>query len=253
MQPFLLLPLVALSQQSSRPSSHPGALSKTPREYQRLVCYDLPSQRGQQLVATDYLSWLGDMDDRVESCCFTGIWILYAEQKYNIASPGASNWYGYGSGLCFDTPGAFRNVASSLRYTGAPDDMYHDTVNIYFSEHFNGDEEYTYTDRPQLNYDNRALSLIVTGCSSWTLYTERSYQGGSVCVGPGDSSCSPGFYPTSSSLGLVAGSLSSLRRGCYSSTWARQHGGQEGRVRGAWGATGGFSGGDRGNNTMSWL
>ena len=33
-------------------------------------------------------------------------------------------------------------------------------VNLYFNEHFNGEEEYSYVDKPQLNFDNRALSLI---------------------------------------------------------------------------------------------
>ena len=37
--------------------------------------------------------------------------------------------YGYGNNACFDA-GLFNNQASSLRYTGAPDDMYHDTVCI---------------------------------------------------------------------------------------------------------------------------
>ena len=31
---------------------------------------------------------------------------------------------------------------------------------MYFNEYFNGEEEYSYVDKPQLNYDNRALSLI---------------------------------------------------------------------------------------------
>ena len=36
----------------------------------------------------------------------------------------------------------------------------HTQVNMYFNEYFNGEEEYSYVDKPQLNYDNRALSLI---------------------------------------------------------------------------------------------
>ena len=36
----------------------------------------------------------------------------------------------------------------------------HQQVNMYFNEYFNGEEEYSYVDKPQLNYDNRALSLI---------------------------------------------------------------------------------------------
>ena len=45
--------------------------------------------------------------------------------------------------------------ASSIRYSGAPDDMYHDTANFYFTEHFNGGEEFVYGDTPQLNYDDQ--------------------------------------------------------------------------------------------------
>jgi len=93
-------------------------------------------------------------------------------------------------------------------------------VNMYFNEYFNGDEEYSYVDKPQLNYDNRALSLIVTGCSFWTLYQDRYYQGNAVCVGPANQvSCEPGFYSTRSSLSGIAGDISSLRRGCYSKRW----------------------------------
>ena len=37
--------------------------------------------------------------------------------------------FGYGNNACFSA-GAFNNQASSLRYTGAPDDMFHDTVSL---------------------------------------------------------------------------------------------------------------------------
>ena len=43
--------------------------------------------------------------------------------------------YGYGNNACFDA-GLFNNQASSLRYTGAPDDMYHDTVCITINVKF---------------------------------------------------------------------------------------------------------------------
>merc|ERR1712210_319002 len=77
-----------------------------------------------------------------------------------------------------------------------------------------------YVDKPQMGYDNRALSLIVTGCSFWTLYQDRYYQGSAVCVAPSNqASCEPGFYSTRSSLSGIAGDISSLRRGCYSKRW----------------------------------
>merc|ERR1711953_254466 len=68
--------------------------------------------------------------------------------------------------------GAFDNQASSLRFTGAPDDWKYDTLNLYFNDYFIGDEEFTYNDMTQLNYDNRAKSIVVTGCSSWTVYQQ---------------------------------------------------------------------------------
>merc|ERR1719264_855448 len=193
--------------------------SKRSRLAASITCYDQAGFQGDRLVADEYLSSLGAMDNRIGSCCFTGIWILYAEQVYNTFNPGSANWFGYGNNACFDA-GAFNNQASSLRYTGAPDDMFHDTVNMYFNEYFNGEEEYSYVDKPQLNYDNRALSLIVTGCSFWTLYQDRYYQGSAVCVAPANQvSCEPGFYSTRSSLSGIAGDISSLRRGCYSKRW----------------------------------
>jgi len=227
---------VAPKKVSGRPLSHTGSdsmtrktgmsrktdmarSSKRSRLAASITCYDQAGFQGDRLVADEYLSSLGAMDNRIGSCCFTGIWILYAEQVYNTFNPGSANWFGYGNNACFDA-GAFNNQASSLRYTGAPDDMFHDTVNMYFNEYFNGEEEYSYVDKPQLNYDNRALSLIVTGCSFWTLYQDRYYQGSAVCVAPSNqASCEPGFYSTRSSLSGIAGDISSLRRGCYSKRW----------------------------------
>jgi len=141
---------------------------------------------------------------------------LYAEQNYNGYNVGASNWWAYGDNSCLNTPTQFDNVASSLRYTGAPDDWKYSTLNMYFNDYFIGDEEFTYNDMPQFNYDNRAKSIIVTGCQPWTVYQYNNYQGRAMCVFPSDSSqCTPGLYPTSSSLGSLAGDVSSARRGCY--------------------------------------
>ena len=115
-----------------------------------------------------------------------------------------------------NVPSGFLNQASSLRFTGAPDDWKYDTVNFYFNDYFIGEEEFTYNDMPQLNYDNRARSIIVTGCSAWTVYQYDNYQGQAACMFPADSSqCSPGFYKTGAELGSLAGQISSVRRGCY--------------------------------------
>ena len=84
---------------------------------QTLVCYDYNGGGGDSVRAIDYIPALRsyNFDNRISSCCFTGTWILYAEQNYNGYSVGSSNWWAYGENACMDTPAQFSNVASSLR------------------------------------------------------------------------------------------------------------------------------------------
>jgi len=215
----LLLLSLALSQAGSvtRLSASSKVSTRTSAS-QRLTCYDYANQGGNSVVASDYIPNLQNynMDNRISSCCFSGIWLIYADPNYNGNNIGAANWWAYGDNYCTNVPAQFDNVASSLRFTGAPDDLRYDTLNLYFNDYFIGDEEFTYDDKPALNYDNRAKSVIVTGCHPWTLYQYDNYQGQAMCVYPSDtSSCNPGFYTTSQSLGSLAGQISSARRGCY--------------------------------------
>merc|ERR1719397_1433759 len=203
---FALVGLSAASSLSknSRPLAHPGA-RMTPRASQALNCFDGANSGGNRVSATDYIDDLRNynMDNRISSCCFQGIWILYQDSNYNGNNLGAANWWAFGDNYCSNVPSKFDNAASSLRFTGAPDDMRYDTLNMYFNDYFIGDEEFTYDDKPALNYDNRAKSVIVTGCHPWTLYQYDNYQGQAMCVYPSDtSSCNPGFYTTSQSSQL---------------------------------------------------
>ena len=185
---------------------------------QTLVCYDYNGGGGNSVRAIDYIPALRsyNFDNKISSCCFTGTWFLYAEETYNGYSVGASNYWAYGDNYCEDVPAPFDNMASSLRYTGAPDDWKYNTLNIYFNDYFIGDEEFTHNDATQFNYDNRAASIVVTGCQPWTVYQYNNYQGRAMCLFPSDTSkCTPGLYPTRSSLGSLAGDVSSARKGCY--------------------------------------
>merc|ERR1711874_672994 len=135
-------------------------------------------------------------------------------ENYNTNSINSADWWAYGDNYCCDLPSGFTNKASSIRFTGAPDDWKHDTLNMYFEEYFIGEEEFTYTDSPVLQHPDRAKSVIVTGCSNWTLYSEPQYQGRSLCVMPeSDHICTPGLYTTSQSLGALAGRGASARTG----------------------------------------
>ena len=188
---------------------------------QALSCYSSGGGGGDVLRATDYIPDLGrySFNNKIQSCCVGGVWVMYAGAGYNKDNPTASSWWVYGDYYCTNVPQGFENKASSLRFVGAPDDWKYDTLNLYFREFFIGDEEFMYSDKSRLVNDNKARSIIVTGCSGWTLYQYDDYQGAAVCVFPSDTlSCNPGFYSTTTSLGMMDRQVSSVRRGC----WARE-------------------------------
>ena len=105
---------------------------------QSLQCYDRTGQRGNEVRAVEYIPQLSyyNFNNRIRSCCFTGrviklmmfnlfnnllwifsgIWILYENPNYNLGTPNARNWWGWGDSHCINAPGSFLNTASSLRF-----------------------------------------------------------------------------------------------------------------------------------------
>merc|ERR1711872_106209 len=65
---------------------------------QRLQCWDRTSQNGDSVIATDYMPYISyhNMDNKIESCVFNGIWILYGEEVYNSGNPLAHNFWAIG-------------------------------------------------------------------------------------------------------------------------------------------------------------
>ena len=47
---------------------------------------------------------------------------------------------------------------------------------MYFNDYFIGDEEFTFNDMTQVNFYDKAKSLIVTGCQPWTVYEDNDYK-----------------------------------------------------------------------------
>ena len=213
-------------------------LAKAQADYQYLDCYDRFNQQGTTYRVNDYtpdLSRVG-MDNRFSSCCFYGIWNLFDDYEYSERNPQVSNtkhivssindviiftffqravYSGWGEGICFDLQGnpSFDNLASSVRFVGAPDGYKYDTLNLYEYDFYRGYEQYTYGDASSLNYDNLGRSIIVTGCQPWTVYQNTNFNGNCACVYPSDTqNCYPGFYE---SLGNTANQISSVRKGCY--------------------------------------
>jgi hypothetical protein len=205
-----------LYKKSHKPNILLKGVSKATNQYTDI--YDYTHQGGTRVRLTDYTTSLRNLnfDNRVSSLCVTGIWLLYADENYNVNNVGGSNYWVYGDNYCTDVPSQFENQASSARFTGAPDAWKADTLNLYLNEYFIGGEEYTYVDVSNLKYNDQAKSVVVTGCSPWTLYESSNYYGRCMCVYPSStSSCNPGFYTTESSLGTVARTISSARKGCY--------------------------------------
>ena len=137
------------------------------QQRQTLQCYDGDQQTGDSVRATDYIINLSyhNLNNRIQSCCVTGrhgncsvnvkiivkgIWFLFDDRNYNTQNPALSSWWIWGDNICRDVPAGFLNKASSLRFTGAPDDWRYDTINFYSQESFIGDEFYTYGDKATL-------------------------------------------------------------------------------------------------------
>ena len=60
-------------------------------------------------------------------------------------------------------------------------------------------------------------SMIITGCSPWTLYEFSNFQGQSACWYPADTSnCYPSFFRDENKMNGWAGQVSSVRHGCFS-------------------------------------
>merc|ERR1712113_1101775 len=90
---------------------------------QRLQCWDRTSQNGDSVIATDYMPYISyhNMDNKIESCVFNGIWILYGEEVYNSGNPLAHNFWAYGENYATDMPSNFLNYdnrAQSIIVTG---------------------------------------------------------------------------------------------------------------------------------------
>lgn len=174
----------------------------------KLSCYDTDDDDEIDIKATDYMPEVG-IDKNISYCKVSGMWILYDEDNYN----GSASFWMYGYNNMVTIPTEFENKVSSLRFPGAPDDWKATSLNIYNQENFMGEEEFTYEDIS--NFTIEAKSIIVTGCKPWTVYMESNYQGESKCIYPSDiKMCTPGLFPSVSSLKDVAGKIFSARRGC---------------------------------------
>ena len=76
------------------------------------------------------------------------------EMMFSVLQAPAFN--AWGENYCEDLRGSpsFDNLATSLRFAGAPDGYKYDTISLYEYNFYMGIEQYAYGDAPTLNYDN---------------------------------------------------------------------------------------------------
>ncbi len=102
-------------------------------------------------------------------------------------------------------------------YAVAPKDYRDDSLTLYQFDYFQGQEEYTLTEIPNLNLIGNHQSIIITGNSDWTVYDRPQYQGNTVCLKvpePGNST--PSFISDLQNVdpSIPHGSIRSVRKGC---------------------------------------
>jgi len=191
---------------------------------QYIYCYDGPNCAGIRIqINIDPVPDLAQspyyFDNRIVSCLYNGIYILYDGRNYNVDNlNGAVYAEAWGENNCVNM-GQFSNMATSIRLTGVPNGWLFDSFNVYEGELYNGREQWAFDDAPGLTYDNFGKSMIITGCTPWTLYEYPNYGGQSACWYPADTqNCYPSFFRDQNAMKGWANQISSVRHGCYSDT-----------------------------------
>lgn len=152
-------------------------------------------------------------DNTANSACVTGVWLFYDNANYNPAR-GTMEYVFGPNNYCIN----FSNLGGRLtaaKFSGWPKDYKANTLTLYQGDYFQGAEEYTHVDLPNLNLDRAAASLIVTGLSPWTVYALPNYGGDKVCVYPPNSNnYTPAFVYDLNRINIPINSIRSVRLGC---------------------------------------
>ncbi|XP_040572557.1 uncharacterized protein [Lepeophtheirus salmonis] len=181
--------------------------------------YSVAGFHGRSTEIRDYVGDLDTLnfDDVSQSAVINGVWVFYEDVDYNKYNFGRRSFYGWGKNHQIPSFGQLNRAFSSIRYSGANENMKYSTLNFYEESGFMGDEQYFYFDNPSLYHDNFGKSIILTGCQPWTLYEHTSYRGDHICIYPSSTqNCEPGFYLEPQDFGHFVNKVSSIRMGCFS-------------------------------------
>ncbi|CAL4140337.1 unnamed protein product, partial [Meganyctiphanes norvegica] len=184
--------------------------------------YSGTGQTGASVTITEYahdLSILG-WDDLARSFCAVGVWILYDNTNYNMNNGPFSSWSEVTINAergCHDIPVTHHGKLSSVRFSGSGD-LRDETATMYHGYFFMGGEDLIIRDMDELgDFEREASSMIVTGESTWTVYSEEYYEGISICLEPwniGNSQYVGAFEVND--IGMPNNVISSIKKGCFS-------------------------------------
>jgi hypothetical protein len=155
-----------------------------------------------------------NFDNRAYSACVTGLWVFYVNPNYNTGANSGVEYIFGPNNYCTN----FMSTAgyiSSARFVGSPYDYRTDTFTLFEEDYFQGNEEYTFVDLPNLVLAGRHRSIVITGQSPWTIYDNPNYSGNSICLFPAQNpDYEPYLITDVSSIDIPYGSIRSVKKGC---------------------------------------
>ncbi|XP_047478728.1 uncharacterized protein LOC125031811 [Penaeus chinensis] len=187
------------------------------------VAYSETAQNGPSKTFTDYAPDLNeyDYDNAIKSVYQTGMWVYYENVQYN-QQPGRVHWV-HGIEISADFPSDYSYMASSLKFVGSPDTMDADGFTVFEGTAFTGSEFYSESDAADLGPLTRhGSSIVITGTSPWTFYSDNSWSGRHMCLFPNihDEGANGevlnfGLFPNVEDIGIMDNSIGSVRKGCW--------------------------------------
>jgi len=188
-----------------------GGEQSTSNNSPKVVLYTNPSGGGRTFasVAKNYPNLAAvNFDDVAKSACVLGTWIFYGDTNYANFSHGVQVYFSKANGcITFDQ---LSEKVSSIRFAGSEKDFRLDFIDLFAGVFFTGlhlrSNKNTVANITATGLPGTA-SIIVSGTSPWTLYSQENYTGIAKCVYP-----TTKFYKNTLEFGLA--NPQSLKKGC---------------------------------------
>jgi len=122
--------------------------------------------------------------------------------------------FGPASGFCSDLK-TIQGSVSSLRFVGSGGDYRKDSITLFSGTYFQEKEEFFVESAKHVLLVGSVKSLIITGTSGWTVYSQEDYTGDAFCIIPkASTNFAPEFVPDVKSFSIPHGAIKSLKKGC---------------------------------------